>query len=70
MANITRKERTNVVTDIMENATVTKNSMERAAVMYVINKQYRTCNFNGKHYRKNVMSYIAALKHKWKYIQA
>ena len=50
MANITRKERTNVVTDIMENATVTKNSMERAAVIYFITEKYIMCRRNVRHY--------------------
>ena len=36
MADITRKEGKNVVMDITEHATVTKNSMECAAVIYVI----------------------------------
>ena len=36
MADTTRNKRTNVVTDIMESATVTKNRIEGAAVMYII----------------------------------
>ena len=36
MLDIKKKKRTNVVTDITECSTLTKNSMERAAVIYVI----------------------------------
>ena len=66
MAEITRKEQTNVVTDITECATVTNNSMERSAVIYIIEEQYRTCKCNYKHYRTTVMTYITALKRKWR----
>ena len=38
------------------------NSMEHAAIIYVITEQYRTCNRNGKNYGTNVMKYITALK--------
>ena len=36
MSDITRKEQTNAMTEITEHATVTKNSMECAAAMYII----------------------------------
>ena len=42
MTNITRNKRTALVTDIMEHATVTNNSTEHADIMYVITEQYRT----------------------------
>ena len=51
MVDITRKEEKNIVMDITERATVTNNSMQVAAIMYVIVEQYRTCNHNDKHYR-------------------
>ena len=70
MADITRKERTDIVTDITERATVTKKIMERAAVMYVIPEQYRTCNRNDEHYGMTIMTYITDLKRKWKAFQA
>ena len=50
MADITIKERTNVVTDMMERATVTKNSMERAVIIYFIKEKYITCRRNVRHY--------------------
>ena len=40
MTYITRKERTNVMTDITEHLTVMKKSMECASVMYVILEHY------------------------------
>ena len=61
MTNITINKRTAVVTDIMEHATVTNNSTEHADIMYVITEQYRTCNQNDKHYGTTVMMYIMAL---------
>ena len=58
------------MTDIKESETVTKNSMECAAAMYVITKQYRICNRNDKDYGTTVMRYITTLKRKWKDVQA
>ena len=54
MTYITRKERTNVMTDITEHLTVMKKSMECASVMYVILEHYGTCNRNDKHNRMDV----------------
>ena len=69
MAEITRKEWTNVVAYITACATVEKNSMERAAVMYVITEQYRKRNRNDKHYETTVMTYIKALNRECKAVQ-
>ena len=60
MADITRKEQTNVVTDITECATVTKNSIDCAAVIYVILEQYITCSRNVKHCGAILMTHIVA----------
>ena len=70
MTDITGKEWKNAVIYITERATVTNNIMERAAIMYVIMEQYRTCNRNDKHYRTNATTYIMALKRKQKDVQA
>ena len=51
MADIKRKEQTNLFTDITERATVTKNIMERAALMYITTEQYRRCI-------RNVCNYV------------
>ena len=69
MADVTRNERTNVVTEIMEHETVTTNRIEDKAAMYIIMEQYRTCNYNGKNYGITAMAYIMALKRKWEAVQ-
>ena len=58
------------MTGITEFVIVTKNTMEHAAVMYVITEQYRTCNRNDKHYGMTIMTYITDLKRKWKAFKA
>ena len=70
MMDITRKERTNLMTEITELATVMKNSMEHAAVMYDITEHYGTCNRNEEHYGTTITAYIMDLKLEWKVVQA
>ena len=50
MSKITRNKRTNVVADITESETLTKNSIQRAAVINVIKEQYRTCSRDVRHF--------------------